>query len=182
MLDRGPVCRDRILTTEENAECWIDQLDALLLVNTPNWGRIIPLFPAVYSGRTITFGFQYFRADDLTMSLPFRLKTAMAFTYGSQLGWIKVSQVMAPEVAKEAEFLRDLARCRRFGHAFLVYGRFLGLLDVGGDNPSWLELDHTPPTAPTRTQHRRSRRNGSGRFRRGVYSVNQRTRTVSWPA
>lgn len=136
MLDlaRAKLPKDHALTTEENAECWIDQLDALLMVNTPNWGRIIPLFPSVYSGRTIVFGYQYFRADDVKMSLGFRLKTAMAFVYGSQLGWIKVSQIMAPEVRKEAEFLRDLARCRRFGHEFLVYGRFLGMIEVGGKN------------------------------------------------
>lgn len=135
-LARSKLPKDRILTTEENAECWMDQFDALLLVNTPNWGRVIPLFPAVYSGRTIPFGFQYFTGDDLARSLPFRFKMARAFTYGSQMGWINVGRISAPEAAKEAEFLRNLARCRRFGHKYLVYGRFLGLLDVGGSNPT----------------------------------------------
>jgi hypothetical protein len=139
MLDlaRSKLPKDRILTTEENAECWIDQFDALLLVNTPpTGGATIPLFPAVYSGRTIVFGFQYFREDDLSKSLPFRFKMARAFTYGSQMGWIRTGLVMAPGVEQEAEFLRSLARCRRFGHKYLAYGRFLGMLDVGGDNPT----------------------------------------------
>ncbi len=125
-----------MITTEESAECWIDQFDALLLVNTPiTAGTPIPLFPAVYSGRTITFGFLYFPADDLERSLPFRAKMARAFVYGSQLGWIQPTLIMQPEYAKEAEFLRNLARCRRAGHKYLTYGRFMGLLDVRGDNP-----------------------------------------------
>jgi hypothetical protein len=135
-LARSKLPKDRILTTEEDAECWLDQFDALLLVNTPmSVGRTIPLFPAVYSGRTITFGFQYFAEDDLARSLPFRSKMARAFTYGSQLGWIRTEWIMAPEAAKEAEFLRNLVRCRRFGHKYLVYGRLLGMLDVVGDSP-----------------------------------------------
>jgi len=135
-LVRSKLPKDRMITTEESAECWIDQFDALLLVNTPiTAGTPIPLFPAVYSGRTITFGFLYFPADDLERSLPFRAKMARCFVYGSQLGWIQPSPIMAPEAAKEAEFLKNLARCRRFGHDFLTYGRFLGLLSARGDNP-----------------------------------------------
>lgn len=42
---------------------------------------------------------------------------------------------MAPDAAKEAEFLRNLARCRRFAHEFVVSGDFLGMIDVRGDNP-----------------------------------------------
>ena len=73
-----------MITTEENAECWIDQFDALLMVNTPSTGgrRIIPLLPAVYGGRIVTFGFQYMSADDIPKSLPFRAKMARAFLLG----------------------------------------------------------------------------------------------------
>ena len=138
MLDsiRKKLPKEAMLTTEEDAECWIDQLDALLLVNTPTSGpRPIPLFPAVYSGRTITFGFQYIAGDDISRSLPWRAKMARAFVWGSQLGWVGADRIMAPEAAKEAEFLRNLARARRFGHQFVVTGRFLGMIDVRGDNP-----------------------------------------------
>jgi len=129
---RKKLPKDRILTTEENAECWIDQLDALLLVNTPTSNaRIIPLFPSVYSGRTITFGFQYMLGDDYKKSFPFRAKMARAFVWGSQLGWIGVDSVLTPE-STDADFLRNMARCRRFGHQYLVNGRFLGMLDVDG--------------------------------------------------
>lgn len=133
---RSKLPKDRILTTEENTECWIDLFDALLLVNTPTTGqKVIPLFPAVYSGRTITFGFQYIAQDDLQRSLPFRAKMARAFVWGSQLGWVGAGRMMAPEAAGDAEFLRNLSRCRRFGHDYLLYGRFLGMFDAYGDNP-----------------------------------------------
>lgn len=133
---RAKLPKDRIITTEENAECWIDQFDALLLVNTPTGSaQQIPLFPLVYSGRALTFGFLYFPKDDLERSLPFRTKMARCFVWGSQMGWIEPDKIMAPENAKEAEFLRNLARCRRFGHKFLVYGTLKGLLNPRGDNP-----------------------------------------------
>lgn len=128
---------DAIITTEEDAECWIDQFDAQLLVNTPTIpaARPVPIFPAVYSGRSLAFAFQYIAWDDIKRSLPWRAKMARAFVWGSQLGWVDVERIMAPEAAKEAEFLRNLARCRRFAHEFVVTGRFLGMLDVGGGNP-----------------------------------------------
>jgi len=135
-LVRAKLPKDHMITSEEDAECWIDQFDALLLVNTPiTAGTPIPLFPAVYSGRTVVFGFLYFPKDDLERSLPFRAKMARCFVYGSQLGWIQPKLIMQPEFAKEAEFLRNLAQCRRSGHKYLTYGKFLGLLSVRGDNP-----------------------------------------------
>jgi len=139
MLDkiRSKLPKDRILTTEENAECWNDQFDALLMANTPASAgrRIIPLMPAVYGGRIITFGFQYMAGDDIARSLPFRAKMARAFLWGAQLGWIGVDAVMAEGARVEAEFLRNLVLARRQGHEFLLTGKFLGEAVVSGDNP-----------------------------------------------
>jgi len=136
-LTRKRLPQGKILTTEENAECWLDQFDALLLVNTPvGVRRVIPLFPAVYSGRTIVFGFQYTLPEDLRDSAPWRAKMSQAFVFGSQLGWVSLSTLMDPSVRPEAEFLRRLVQCRRFGHEYLTFGRFLGILDVRGDNPA----------------------------------------------
>ena len=129
--------KDRILTSEENAECWNDQFDALLLVNTPavDGRRIIPLMPAVYGGRIVVFGFQYLSPEDLKRSLPFRAKMAQAFLFGSQLGWVSAESIMADGARVEAEFLRSLARARHDAHDFLLTGRFLGEVEVTGDNP-----------------------------------------------
>lgn len=133
---RKLVPKDRMITTEENAECWLDQFDALLLVNTPIGEHpIIPLWQAVYSGRVVNFGFLYYPATDLQRTLPFNLKTARCFIFGSQLGWIQPAVIMADENRDEAEYLRTLARTRRFAHQFVTYGRFLGLVTPTGDNP-----------------------------------------------
>ena len=134
---RAKLPKDRMITTEENIECFIDQFDALLLVNTPcsTERKVIPLFPAVYSGRTITFGFQYIIPEDFKDGMPFRAKMAQEFIYGAQIGWVLAEQLMKPECAKEAEFVRNLAKCHSHARRFLVEGRFLGLADVTGDNP-----------------------------------------------
>ena len=125
-------------TTEEDIECFIDKFDALLLVNTPSDTdkKVIPLFPAVYSGRVITFGFQYIPKDDVAGSQSFRSKMAREFIFGAQIGWVLAEQLMKPEAVKEAEFVRNLAKCRHGAHKFLQEGRFLGLVDAKGDNPT----------------------------------------------
>lgn len=134
---RAKLPKDTMITTEENIECFIDQFDALLLVNTPcsTDRKVIPLFPAVYSGRTITFGFQYIIPADFEDGMPFRAKMAQEFIYGAQVGWVLAEQLMKPECAKEADFVRNLAKCHSHARKFLVEGRFLGLVDVTGDNP-----------------------------------------------
>lgn len=134
---RAQMPRDRMLTTEENAECWNDRLDALLMVNTPATGgrRIIPLMPAVYGGRVITFGFQYMDGNDIPQSLPFRAKMVRDFLWGAQLGWLGVDGIIADNARREAEFLRNLAKARQGAHEFLLEGQFLGEIDVAGDLP-----------------------------------------------
>jgi len=123
---------EAMLTTEESADPWIDLLDAFLLVNTPPApAQVIPLFPAVYGGRTITFGFQYIAGDDLDRGLAFRAKMARAFAWGAQLGWVGPA-ILDARYAREAEYLRELAQCRRRAHEFLVFGEMLAPPDVAG--------------------------------------------------
>jgi len=122
----------RMLTTEENADPWVDLLDAFLLVNTPpNRGEVTPLYPAVYGGRTITFGFQYIAGGDLDNGLPFRAKMARAFAWGSQLGWVG-PEILQERYAREAEYLRALAQCRHRAHDFLAFGEMLKPPQVRG--------------------------------------------------
>lgn len=134
---RAKLPKDRMFTTEENIECFIDKFDALLIVNTPcnSYSTVIPLFQAVYSGRAITFGFQYIGREDIQRSTPFRAKMAREFIFGAQMGWVLAEQLMQPEAEKERDFVRNLARCRGKAHKYLLEGRFLGLVDVKGDNP-----------------------------------------------
>lgn len=132
---RARVPKGGVITTEECAEPWLDQFDALIILNMPMELRSIPLFAAVYSDRTIGYAFLYFAKDEPANSLGFRMKNMRAFLYGSQLGWIQPARIMAPEVAAEAEFLRRLAATRSHARPFVTDGQFLRLLDIGGDNP-----------------------------------------------
>lgn len=62
----------KILTSEENAECYIDLFDMLLVVNTPheeNACVIKPVFPMVYSDRAVTSAFTYTPATADKMGL-----------------------------------------------------------------------------------------------------------------
>lgn len=133
---RGIMPPDTIITTEENAECWIDQFDALLVVNTPsNEGEPVPMFPAVYADRTVTFGFMYYPAAEPGSALSFRLKNARAFLWGAQIGWIQPSRIMPAEFRAEAAFLRELAECRRHARPYLLGGCLEAVLRPAGDMP-----------------------------------------------
>ena len=138
------------LTTEENADPWNDRLDAFLMVNTrPGNGEIVPLYPAVYSGRVVYFGFQYFGGEDFTQRYPLRLKFAKTFLYGSQMGWIG-SGILAPGSEPEAEFLRRLCERRHAHRDALQFGEMLAPVALGAVNPvRWEEPSDNGPVART---------------------------------
>ncbi|HOE11044.1 MAG TPA: DUF6259 domain-containing protein [bacterium] len=133
---------DAALTTEENADPWNDLLHAWLMVNTQErGGEIVPLYPAVYGGRAISFGFQYILGNDLPDRYPFRLKMARAFVFGSQLGWVGAG-VLDPKHQDEAEFLKRLCEVRHSAREALQYGELLApvILESGG-TVSWKYKD-----------------------------------------
>lgn len=128
--------KDNILTSEENAECYIDLFDMLLTVNTPHNGcSIVPLFPLVYSDRVITSAFAYTPANLTTGT--FRYENMQCLLWGSQLGWVDPQTLMKPESKKEADFLKDMMLFRRKQHDVLYGGRFMGEIIPKGDNPEW---------------------------------------------
>ncbi len=134
--------RDAALTTEENADPWNDQLHAWLMVNTQERGGVIvPIYPAVYGGRAISFGFQYIGGNDFTEHYPFRLKMARAFVFGSQLGWVGAG-VLDPKYREEADFLKRLCQVRHSAREALQYGELLApvMLENGG-TVSWKYKD-----------------------------------------
>ncbi len=132
---RSKLKKDGMLTSEENAECWMDLLDGLLIVNTPtNEGPTIPLFPAVYAGWSVPFGFQYMPGSEKG-GPAFRTKMGRCFLYGSQLGWVDASRVMSIETEEDREFVRAVAKCRSRAHLWLLFGRFLGMRTPEGDYP-----------------------------------------------
>ncbi|MEW6234232.1 MAG: DUF6259 domain-containing protein [Candidatus Omnitrophota bacterium] len=140
---------DTALTTEENADPWNDLLHAWLMVNTQEHrGEIAPLYPAVYGGRAISFGFQYILGDDLPQRFPFRLKMARAFVFGSQLGWVS-SQILEKPYAEEAEFLKRLCEARHGSRDALQFGELLAPVELeGAGTVSWRDGKNTLQTQP----------------------------------
>ncbi len=140
---------DTALTTEENADPWNDLLQAWLLVNTPEKaGELVPIYPAVYGGRAISFGFQYIHGDDFTYKYPFRLKMARAFVFGSQLGWVG-SQVFEASNLGEAECLKNLCLARHASRDALQFGTLLapvGLSDFG--TVKWIDGENQSNEQP----------------------------------
>jgi hypothetical protein len=98
--------RDRMLTTECNAEPFVRWFDGYL---TWHWQRNgqVPAFPAVYGGAVQMFGRAYRGGD--TKDLALRMKAGQQLVFGEQIGWID------PGVAKEkeaSEFFRQMVRLR----------------------------------------------------------------------
>ena len=130
---------DRILTSEENAECYIDLFDMLLVVNTPHEEDnciIRPVFPMVYSDRAVTSAFTYTPSEADKMSLgDFRYELAKALLWGSQIGWVDPVPLMSEQAVSEARFMKTLTDFRRSLHDVVYGGLFIRELTPAGDNP-----------------------------------------------
>lgn len=113
--------RDVIITTENNAEPYMDNVNAFLTWN-PRYDNEIPMMPAVYSGYTIYFSSPSAVNDDLRA---FCASQGRDWLWGCQLGWMGF-ELLAPENRAKAEYLRELARQRLAAAKFMVYGELLG--------------------------------------------------------
>jgi hypothetical protein len=130
------VKNEHALTTEENAECYIDLFDMMLIVNTPhsNYQKIVPLFPVVYSDRAIYSGYTYIPWH--IRNGVFKYLTMRSLLWGAQLGWIEPGKIMKPEHEKEALFLKNCTNFRRQHHDLFLGGRFIKEIIPTGDNPT----------------------------------------------
>lgn len=133
---RNKLQPEKILMTEENAECFLDLFDVMLMVNTPQGtGNPVPLFPLVYSDRMMLTCFMYYPQTEKVNSMSFRMKNVLGLLWGAQLGWIKPELIMSPEAETEAAFLREMVRFRKKQHDLIYGGRFIKEIIPEGDNP-----------------------------------------------
>ena len=121
------------VTTEENAECYIDLFDMMLVVNSPHNPsiRMVPLFPLIYSDRCVYSGYTYIPSDLGRGVMNFI--SMKSLLWGSQLGWIDPRLIM--KFPAEKSFLKTLASFRKANHDIFFGGLFLGEFIPGGDNP-----------------------------------------------
>ncbi|HPA17677.1 MAG TPA: DUF6259 domain-containing protein [Verrucomicrobiae bacterium] len=103
---------DRILTTECNAEPYIQVFDGYLTWHWQYDGQV-PAFPAVYGGAIQMFGRAY--RGGPTKDLALRMKAGQQLVFGEQIGWLSPSVV---KEEKNAAFLREVVRLR---HALRRY-------------------------------------------------------------
>ena len=131
----------KILTTEENGECYTDLFDMMLMVNSLNNDyhgplKIVPVFPMVYSDRVITSAFTAPpEVVEGTDPSTYRFAFAKALLYGSQLAWVRAFVITDPKFASEAAFLRNLMDFRSGIHDIVLGGEFVREFVPGGKNP-----------------------------------------------
>ena len=135
--ERNP---EAILTSECNAECFMAYLDAFLTWHSFQ-GELVPIFPAVYGGWTITFG-RSFTMEDLKNPVSFRAKVGQMFIFGAQLGWFNLYEITQDEYKAEAEYLKKLAKYRLLGLKFLLHGRLMRPLKFDTSFPT-IDLNWT---------------------------------------
>ena len=123
--------RDVILTTENNAECYMDTVDAFLTWN-PRDDREIPMMTAVYSGYTTYFSSPSAVGDELRA---FAASQGRDFLFGCQLGWMGF-ELLDPKNREKAEYLRDLAKHRLAAKKFMELGQLLGEIKPWSAVPS----------------------------------------------
>ncbi len=121
---------DFIMTTEDNAECYIGQLDGCLMCNAEGPG-MVPLFAAVYGGYTLTFG----RSGQLNNPDAFAMQHGQAFVFGSMMGRVNGDAITRPDHADKLAFLKHLTQLHSRFHDFLALGEMLTPPELRGDIP-----------------------------------------------
>ena len=114
------VSPEKMLTTESNAEPYAKYFDTYLMCNSLGQG-LVPLFPAVYGGKILTFG-RYMSTPNFTNPSALAQKQGQLFVWGAQLWWSQPQIVDYPEAA---QWLRDLARVRQQVREFFNHGRMV---------------------------------------------------------
>lgn len=118
MLDaiRREMPKDRMLTTECNAEPFVKWFDGYLTWHWQHNGQV-PAFPAVYGGAIQMFGRAY--RGGPTKDLALRMKAGQQLVFGEQIGWIDPNIVREKE---NAEFLRQIVKLRWHLRRFFYAG------------------------------------------------------------
>lgn len=97
----------KVLTTECNAEPYINAVDGYLTWNWQYNGQV-PLFAAVYGGAIQMFGRAYGGGPDANLAL--RQRAAQQLAWGEQIGWVRPDFVLGEKI--DSTMLRRAVRLR----------------------------------------------------------------------
>ena len=132
---RSHLSEEQVMTTEENGECWMHTVEGHLMVNGPTKGKMVPIFPLIYSDATVPISVQYFYKNPPLLQVPFRVKNSYAFLWGSIPGWIEPWRLFVKGGEEQVAFLKMIAHTRKYARPYLTGGRFLGMYPLEGDIP-----------------------------------------------
>jgi len=119
-IKREAARRNIVLTTENTAEPYMDNIDGYLTWN-PREQQDVPLLPAVYSGYTVYFSSPQAAHDSLDA---FCAAQARDFLWGCQLGWNN-NWILKPSHREKQQFQHELCRYRLAARAFMVEGQLI---------------------------------------------------------
>lgn len=113
------------VTSEENAEPYLDLFDMLLIVNTPHSAdvKMLPVFPLIYSDRVVYSGLNYYH--ETLNDGHFLYNNARSLLWGAQLGWIQPDWLFAEGNEREIKFLKTLGDFRAANHDVFYGGNFI---------------------------------------------------------
>ena len=160
LANRPEMPRDRVLTSECNAEPFMNELDGYL---TWHWQAdgAVPAFSAVYGGAIQLFGRSY-DGD----ALAWKMKAAEELVFGEQIGWFGPEIIDRPE---EFAFIRPLVRFRQNIVDYFYRGemarppKFLDPIPSVTGDWRW-SGNPTPVTAPS--------------VRAGCWTLNDKSRAI----
>jgi hypothetical protein len=128
---RQAMPKDRMLTTECNAEPYINLFDGYLTWHWQFDGQVAA-FPAVYGGTIQMFGRAYKGLEKPTGDLACAMRVGQQLVWGEQLGWLDPNIVKAKE---RAEFLRQAARLRLALVRYFYAGEMGRPVKLAGEMP-----------------------------------------------
>ncbi|HGJ64155.1 TPA: hypothetical protein ENS27_02055 [bacterium] len=116
---RDAIPKDRMLTSECNAEAYTKWLDGYLSWTWQYDGQV-PAFPAVYAGAIQNFGRAYRGGE--TADIALKMKAGQQLVFGEQIGWIDPSIINQKE---NADFFRQVVRLRYKLREYFYAGEML---------------------------------------------------------
>lgn len=128
---------NQIMTTEQNAECYLDLFDVMYMTNLPRYRtsadiyQQVPLYQYIYSDRALVYGFNVFNANDISLIF----KNTLSLLWGAQIGAVQADLLMNSIIVNHRNFIRTLANFRGQNSDIFLGGELMEEFIPSGDNP-----------------------------------------------